>query len=99
VPAINVPARRLIGWVCIVAGVIALLFGYAGVAGSSIVAKQLPYVISGGLLGVALVAVGSALVGRNSSRRGDARLDDVERALTEVTAVLLSRGRPPTSDG
>jgi hypothetical protein len=99
VPAIQQPVRRLVGWACVVAGVVVLLLGYAGVTGTSLVAKQLPYLISGGLFGVALVVVGSALIGRRSSGKGGDRLDQVERALNEVTAVLITRHRPPGTSG
>lgn len=44
-----------------VAGLIFLLFGWIGVSGANAVVKQLPYIISGGIGGIALVAIGSAL--------------------------------------
>lgn len=44
-----------------VAGLIALLFGWIGVSGANAVVKQLPYIISGGIGGIALVGVGAAL--------------------------------------
>jgi hypothetical protein len=44
-----------------VAGLICLLFGWIGVSGANAVVKQLPYIISGGIGGIALVAIGSAL--------------------------------------
>jgi len=81
----------LIGWACVAVGVVSMLLGYAGVSGTSLVAKQLPYVISGGVFGVALIAVGAALVGRRESRHGSDRLAQVEAAMNEVRAVLLTR--------
>lgn len=44
-----------------VAGLIALLLGWIGVSGANAVVKQLPYIISGGIGGIALVGVGAAL--------------------------------------
>lgn len=44
-----------------IAGLLALLAGWIGVSGANAVVKQLPYIISGGIGGIALVAVGAAL--------------------------------------
>lgn len=43
------------------AGLICLLLGWVGVSGANAVVKQLPYIISGGIGGIALVAIGTAL--------------------------------------
>jgi hypothetical protein len=42
-------------------GLIALLVGWIGVSSTPYVAKQLPYVVSGGLLGVCLVGAAAAI--------------------------------------
>src|SRR5438132_5681140 len=94
VPTVSVRTRRLIGWACVAVGIVSMLLGYAGVSGTSLVAKQLPYVISGGVFGVALIAMGGALVGRRESRHGSDRLAQVEAAMNEVQAVLLTRAQP-----
>ena len=43
------------------AGLLCLLLGWIGVSGANAVVKQLPYIISGGIGGIALVAIGAAL--------------------------------------
>lgn len=52
---------RAFAAVATVAGLLFLLFGWVGVSGAEAVVKQLPYIVSGGLGGIALVAVGAAL--------------------------------------
>ncbi len=42
----------------IVGGLIALLFGWIGTSGKEYLALQLPYIVSGGLLGIFLLGVG-----------------------------------------
>jgi len=44
-----------------IGGVVALLLGYLGVAGTGLVAGQLPYVISGGLFGIMLMTAAATL--------------------------------------
>jgi hypothetical protein len=54
--------RALRGWVVIAAGGVLLLSCYLGVSSESDPGLQLPYVASGGLTGLALVFIGSALL-------------------------------------
>ncbi|MCK9900045.1 transporter [Parafrankia colletiae] len=54
--------RALRGWVVAAAGGVLLLGCYLGVSKETEVAYQLPYVVSGGFGGLALVLVGSALL-------------------------------------
>lgn len=52
----------LLGAILVAGGLAAIVLGYLGVAGTVHVGLQLPYLASGGMLGVALVIVGSALL-------------------------------------
>src|SRR5687767_15244063 len=45
-------------------GVSAILLGWVGAANSTLVEEQLPYLISGGLLGVSLSIIGAPTIGR-----------------------------------
>jgi hypothetical protein len=45
----------------VVIGLVALLIGYIGVSGTEYVVKQMPYIISGGLLGIFLLGLGTAM--------------------------------------
>jgi hypothetical protein len=57
------------GIVAVVAGIALVIVGYVGASGSAVVATQIPYLISGGVLGLALVIVGAALFVRYSLSR------------------------------
>jgi peptidoglycan/LPS O-acetylase OafA/YrhL len=52
---------RAIGIAALAAGVLALILGYLGVSGTPHVADQLPYFISGGLVGVFMLGVASTM--------------------------------------
>lgn len=89
--------RPYVGWVLMALGAVAIALGWYGVSGESLVAKQLPFLISGGITGMVLVAVGAFFLGTEDLRRQLARLDTVERQVAELHAVLLSR--VDTADG
>ena len=82
--------RPVIGWVLVGIGVLIIVIGYVGVAHQALVAKQLPYLISGGIGGIAFVAVGTFFLGTEEIRRDSGRLDRLERMVAELHAVLLS---------
>jgi hypothetical protein len=65
------------------------------VSRNALVAKQLPYVISGGIGGIALVGVGAVFLGTEELRRDSGRLDRLERMVLELHAVLLDRTDAP----
>jgi len=83
--------RPYVGYVFIAAGLIALFVGWWGVSGTALVAKQLPYIASAGLIGVVLVAIGNRIFMTNDLRRDSGRLDRLEQMVAELHAVLLSR--------
>jgi hypothetical protein len=55
--------RPWLGWLLIAAGALLILLGYLGVSRESIVEKQLPYLISGGIGGVLLCVLGAYVLG------------------------------------
>jgi len=87
--------RPVIGWVLIALGGIAILLGYLGVSGEALVAKQLPYLLSGGITGMVLVAVGAFLLGTEDLRKQLTRLDTIEEQIGDLHRVLLSRADAP----
>ena len=52
---------RVLAGVLVVAGLVALIVGWVGVSGSALAAEQLPYLISGGLGGIGLIAIGCTM--------------------------------------
>ena len=83
--------RPYLGYLFVAAGLVALFVGWYGVSGTALVAKQLPYIASAGLLGVVLIAIGNRIFLVNDLRRDSGRLDRLEEMVAELHAVLLSR--------
>lgn len=52
---------RLAAWSAVLAGIIAVLLGIVGVRQNVYVAAQMPYMISGGILGLFLLGLGATL--------------------------------------
>jgi hypothetical protein len=52
---------RVGAWVLIAVGFVALLVGWLGISGTTIVAAQMPYIVSGGMVGLALIGIGGML--------------------------------------
>src|SRR5947207_8085161 len=77
-------SRPVVGWVLIGLGALAILVGYFGLADRVLVAEQLPYLISGGIGGMALSVVGCVLLATQDVRRDAERLDQYEVALSEL---------------
>jgi hypothetical protein len=83
--------QTLLGWIIIVAGFTVIGAGWAGVQSTPVVAVQLAYLASGGVVGVALVVVGAGLQGRDdlrAVRHGVEelldRIDDLEHDLADT---------------
>lgn len=87
--------RPQLGWVLAGAGFLMLLIGYFGVSREVLVAKQLPYLVSGGLIGLGLVTLGSRLMLIEDLRRDSGRLDRLERMVEDLSLALLSRPDSP----
>jgi len=87
------PFRRsiLFSIVLIVAGFVAILLGWKGAARSILVVEQLPYLISGGAGGLALILTGAGLLSVQVTRYWNARerrlLDLVVARAAEVPAA------------
>ena len=88
-------ARPYIGWICIGIGAIAMLFGWLGVSREAIVAKQLPYLLSGGIGGVLIAIIGAYFLGTEELRKDGGRLERLEKQVEELHAALLARPDAP----
>lgn len=87
--------RPILGYVLAGLGFLLLLIAYLGVSREVLVAKQIPYLVSGGLLGIGCVTLGSRLMLIEDLRRDSGRLDRLEQAVTELRSVLLSHPDAP----
>jgi hypothetical protein len=93
-------ARPYVGWALAALGGIALLLGWYGVSGEALTAKQLPYLVSGGLTGIALVILASVIIATDDVRRQLDRVDDLERKIDELhTLFAVELGTEPAGDG
>jgi hypothetical protein len=87
--------RPVWGWTILGVGFVLVVVGYLGVSREAIVAKQLPYLISGGIGGIALVAIGAVILGTEDLRKDSGRLDRLEKQIAQLHAVLLARADAP----
>jgi len=87
--------RPVIGWVLLGLGALFILIGWIGVSGTPILAKQIPYVVSGGIAGVFLAVAGAYFLGTEELRKDSGRLDRLERMVDELHEVLLARPDAP----
>jgi hypothetical protein len=74
-----------VGVLLVVAGFIALFLAWNGAAGKDFVQGQLPYLISGGLVGIALVGCGLTVI------NVQARRADQTELLNRLESMLESR--------
>ena len=75
---------RIGAWLCVIAGAICLIVGYAGVSGTLDTGKQLPYVVSGGLVGLFLLGLGALLWLSADLRDEWRKLDVIDRHLVDA---------------
>lgn len=77
---------RVLGWSAVGGAVLALLLGYRGVSVSLSTGRQLAYLISGGVGGLILVAVGATLLLSADLHDEWRKLDRIEDALQQGSA-------------
>lgn len=79
----------------IVAGAVCLFLGWWGVSGHNDTAKQLPYLVSGGLTGVVLIVVGAMFLATPDVSRQASRLRDVQTKVDDLYALLVETTDAP----
>lgn len=90
--------RPYIGWILIGFGALVMLIGYFGVSREAIPAKQIPYLVSGGIGGIFLAVLGAYFLGTQEIRNDSGRLDRLERMVEELHRALLQRPDAPALD-
>ena len=78
-------------WVCIGLGVICLIAGWVGVSATAFPGEQMPYVVSGGLVGIFLLGLGGVMWLSADLRDEWRELARLERAVL-VAAGVESEG-------
>ena len=85
------PAPTYIGIAVTAIGFVLLAVAWGGVAGEANVARQVPYLVSGGLVGIGLILVGLTIVNVAAKRR--------DSALRERQIQLLASALEQLADG
>ncbi len=80
--------RLVLAVVAVVIGAVALLLGWYGVSGTYDPGEQMSYVVSGGLGGLFLAGVGAALVSSSNMRQATRKIDDLQRGMDDLTAIV-----------
>jgi hypothetical protein len=76
--------------VAAVGGLVVLMLGWVGTSGTGYLAKQIPYLISGGLLGIFLLGVASVLWLSADMRDEWRQLRAIEEALRSGSAERIA---------
>lgn len=87
--------RPWVGWILIGFGALLMLLGYLGVSREAIPAKQLPYLVSGGLGGIFVALLGAYFLGTQQLRNDSGRLDRLEQMVEDLHGALLTRADAP----
>ena len=74
---------RALAMVAAAVGVVSLVLGWIGVSGVALVTQQIPYLVSGAVVGLLAFGVASTLWISADLRDEWAKLDDIYRATTE----------------
>lgn len=81
-----------LGMGCVVLGILAIGLAWNGAAGVDFVQGQVPYLLSGGALGLGLVILGAAFIVVQNSRRDrsilEAQLRDLNTAITRLATAI-----------
>lgn len=81
--------RPVVGWLLAALGALALFLGWYGVSGQTLTAKQIPYLVSGGLTGIALIVLAGVFLATEDVRRQLSRLDRVEEQVAQLHALFV----------
>jgi hypothetical protein len=87
---------RVAAIVAVVLGALALLNGWIGVSGTAFAAEQIPFIVSGGLVGIFLLGLAAVLWLSADLRDEWRKLADLEDRLAGLEA-RLSASAPPAA--
>jgi len=82
--------RPIVGWALALAGAVALFVGWWGVSGEALTAKQIPYLVSAGLTGVALFIMAGVFLATDDVRRQFAQIAELQRKVDDLYALFAA---------
>lgn len=92
---VRAAVRPWFGWILIGVGALLMLGGYLGVSREALPAKQMPYLVSGGIGGMFFAVLGAYFLGTQALRDDSGRLDRLEQMVQDLHQVLLRRPDAP----
>ena len=81
-------SRMLVTFALLGAGIVFVILGWYGAAHTNILTEQIPYLISGGLLGLGLIIVAGVLAAGAVQERSN---DELRREIAQALAAIGSR--------
>lgn len=81
--------RQAVGWVLVAIGGVMVIIGWLGMSDEVIVAKQMPYLMSGGIGGGFLLGLGALLLVSHELRLDNRRLERLESLVEQLHSALL----------
>ena len=91
--------RPIVGWALALAGAVALFVGWWGVSGEALTAKQIPYLVSAGLTGVALFIMAGVFLATDDIRRQFGQIAELQRKVDDLYALFAADMAAATPDG
>ena len=92
------PTMTYVGIAVAAAGFVVIMFSWGEVAALTNVPLQMPYLLSGGLVGLGLILTGLTLVNVNAKRidaaARDRQLGQVREVLAEIKSLLADEPTP-----
>jgi hypothetical protein len=82
--------RPIVGWTLALAGAVALFVGWWGVSGQALTSKQIPYLVSAGLTGVALFIMAGVFLATDDMRRQFAQISELQRKVDDLYALFAA---------
>jgi hypothetical protein len=82
--------RPKLGWLLTGLGALAIILGYLGLSRRVLITEQMPYLISGGIGGMALIIVGGVFLATEDIRRDLDRVASVEAQVEALKADVTS---------
>ena len=82
--------RPIVGWLLAAGGAVALFVGWWGISGEALTAKQIPYLVSAGLTGVALFILSGVFLATDDIRRQFKQIEDLQRKVDDLYALFAA---------